>query len=144
MLGEVLQQCLVLSGGQAVPDALGAEHLHGIPHRLRTGRLARVRQAGQAQRPGPREHVGELRSGTPISGPPSPKPTEPSGAHRSTQSMVRSPDSSPSSPWDVIDPAHHQSVLLPGTFPGSRERLGQRVRRDALQQWLSGVTVSST
>lgn len=81
--------------------------------------------------------------GTPISGPPRPNPTLPAGANRSSQSIVRSPDSSPSSPGMSYT---HTSE----TACSSRARVRALVSASAtpsgsipIRRWESGVTVSS-
>ena len=79
-LGEVGQQRGVLGGRRAVPDPLGAEQPQRVPDRLRArwSRRRAARECSPAARAASKCGWNCGR-GTPISGPPSPKPTSASG-----------------------------------------------------------------
>jgi hypothetical protein len=63
LLGQVIEQPLVVGGGDPVADPVGAQQVQGIPDRLRPGGLPGVRDAAQPGRPGLVEEGHELRSG---------------------------------------------------------------------------------
>lgn len=63
MLGQVLEQAWVPTGGRAVADPFGPELGDRIPDRLRSGGLPGVRQTVQAGGPGAVEVGLELRAG---------------------------------------------------------------------------------
>jgi hypothetical protein len=58
--GEVVEQRRVVDGGDPVADTVGSQVAQRVPDGLRPGGLTGVRDAAQAEGPGPGEHVGEL------------------------------------------------------------------------------------
>ena len=69
--------------------------------------------------------------GTPISGPPSPKPTSASVRWSSAYASVASAAGSPALAGDVVDPAQHQPEVALGGDPGVLDGLGVGLDRDA-------------
>ena len=99
---------------------------------LRAGRLARVRHAVQPGRAGGRRSAANSGRGTPISGPPRPKLTSPSGrrSERDAQGDVGGRQAGLAG--DVEAPAQLDAEVAPrpapGVLDGLAERLGRRCR----------------
>ena len=118
----------------------------GVPDRLGTGGLARVRHRRSPAARAASKCGWNCGRGTPISGPPSPNPTRRVGrvVERVGQRRLRGRE--PALTRDVVDPAQHQPEVALGGHPGVLDRLGVGLDRHALvigSTEVYGVHVSS-
>ena len=130
-VGQVRQQLGVLGGRDAVADPLGAEQAQGLPDRLRTGGLPRVRHGPQPGGPGGVEVRAELRPRHPDLRTAQAEAHQGVGAvlERVRQRRVGSRD--PGLAGDVVDPPQHQPEVALGRDPRVLDGLGVGLDGDA-------------
>ena len=105
-------------------DPLGAQQPQGLPDRLRSGRLSRVRDAVQPGGPGRVEVRLELRPGYADLGAAEAEPDQRVGPVVQRVLQGRVGGGEPALAGDVVDPAQHQPEVPLGRDPGVLDRLG--------------------